>query len=869
VVALAWRGEGWAFSATASGELIWWNTEQGSVHWRYRDAVEGGVSDMAFRPVEAQLAFASPDHTVKVWEFDAKLNNFAPVRELSAHRGSVTAVAYTPDGSRLLSVGLDAWISVAAAVTGEGDREVGLAQRSGARDVAVSWDGGFVATAGQDGVVRVWDLGLATLNPTGAEAERVVIAMHAGADEQFTTGALSPDGLLAVSGAASGRVTLWDVRTGRRLKNLDVHQTGVVHTSFHGGGEELLTVSSDGQVRVWTLNGLVPAASHDAGADLGRTVNAASVAVVASSIRLLLGAGTGKVQVLERRGGEFAAGEVWEAHAAVASVALSPDGERAWTSGTAASGASEGLKGWRVQSRLLGGVTPTAQPQRALSVSPDGQRLLGGDGGGRLTVWDVREGMRSTFSRVLHADAAVAVAFVGKDLVCSAGRDERWRLVDVEHGRELRAFAEEGTVVSTDVSSDGRRVLSVRPGALRVFDLQQTRVHDALDAAAAKTRTTRSGGADGLADRELGRWFAFQGSLRAAIVLLEESRAAGASADDRLLFESYWRLGRYAAAADAFERFAARGSFPSYYMKLVRGALAERVETLGSRLGREPDLVHAVVFSPDGRAVVTSSDSGVLHLWDVASGRLLHVLLGHDAGILSVAFSPNGKRVASGDRKGGLRLWDTLSGEELHSVEVGKEYVSALAFFPGSEAVAIGCYDKTLRVLNAIDGTLRVLRKGEHSVASVAVSADGRRVAVGGSRGQVELVEVESGAVLSSWTADRSTVEGVAFLADGRLLTAGSGSRGIAVWNVATGERLSGSEKQFDTIYGFGVTPDGSRAVTAGGRGGVMIYEVATGQVVEAWRLERVLLAAAISPDGRRVVLGARDGHLIVRSVSR
>jgi tricorn protease-like protein len=89
------------------------------------------------------------------------------------------------------------------------------------------------------------------------------------------------------------------------------------------------------------------------------------------------------------------------------------------------------------------------------------------------------------------------------------------------------------------------------------------------------------------------------------------------------------------------------------------------------------------------------------------------------------------------------------------------------------------------------------------------------------------------------------------------------------VWNVATGERLSGSEKQFDTIYGFGVTPDGSRAVTAGGRGGVMIYEVATGQVVEAWRLERVLLAAAISPDGRRVVLGARDGHLIVRSVSR
>jgi WD40 repeat protein len=56
-------------------------------------------------------------------------------------------------------------------------------------------------------------------------------------------------------------------------------------------------------------------------------------------------------------------------------------------------------------------------------------------------------------------------------------------------------------------------------------------------------------------------------------------------------------------------------------------------------------------FSPDGKTAITTSDDGSARLWEVASGRELRVLHGHEAPVVSAQFSADGQ--ASADHQSG------------------------------------------------------------------------------------------------------------------------------------------------------------------------------------------------------------------------
>ena len=63
--------------------------------------------------------------------------------------------------------------------------------------------------------------------------------------------------------------------------------------------------------------------------------------------------------------------------------------------------------------------------------------------------------------------------------------------------------------------------------------------------------------------------------------------------------------------------------------------------------------------------MVTASGDKTARLWEVASGKEIGVLKGHDGGVWSAAFSPDGRQVvtASGDKT--ARLWEVASGKEI------------------------------------------------------------------------------------------------------------------------------------------------------------------------------------------------------------
>src|SRR5262249_37820684 len=99
---------------------------------------------------------------------------------------------------------------------------------------------------------------------------------------------------------------------------------------------------------------------------------------------------------------------------------------------------------------------------------------------------------------------------------------------------------------------------------------------------------------------------------------------------------------------------------------LPAGALA-RLGTVRLRQGAPVD---CLAFSPDSKVLAPGGyfhggEDRSIYLWDVATGKELCRLVGHEHSVTSVDFSPDGKVLASGGEDGTIRLWDVTAGKEL------------------------------------------------------------------------------------------------------------------------------------------------------------------------------------------------------------
>ncbi len=288
----------------------------------------------------------------------------------------------------------------------------------------------------------------------------------------------------------------------------------------------------------------------------------------------------------------------------------------------------------------------------------------------------------------------------------------------------------------------------------------------------------------------------------------------------------------------------------------------------------------ALSFSPDGRRLAFGQ-GGTLTLQDLSATNPLpaDIAPAHRDAIQALAWSPDGQRlVTAGFRR--VSLWQTAPlrrERDWTNGLVGR--VSSVALSPDGRRVAVGDGEAGrsgfVRVF-ALDSGERVASWRAHadSIFALQFSADGKRLVTAGGDRLVRVWETESHREIATLEGHSAQVLAVAFNTNATQVVSGGADKQLKVWDIATREKLVTLGNHTAGINAVVWSAAANAIFAATDAGGVYRYtnlKPHTGEQSSATADERHLatvpdaaLGLAVTADGKQWAVGRHDGAVQV-----
>lgn len=283
-----------------------------------------------------------------------------------------------------------------------------------------------------------------------------------------------------------------------------------------------------------------------------------------------------------------------------------------------------------------------------------------------------------------------------------------------------------------------------------------------------------------------------------------------------------------------------------HIFELASGKLLRSIDT-----GRDGLVVLAL--SPDGQRLAAVDAAGHIDVFALADGAPLGTLAGHTGAVQGVAFAPNNQQLATAGQDGSLRHWQL---PVPRVVAAGHEMdLRAVAFAPNAAALATAADDKTVKIFNTADGAL--VRTLEGAAAALRrVAWRGEMIAAGDQQGTILLWSAGDGKPLGSLTAHQGSVRGLLLL-DGQFFSAGQDGL-VKRWQMPleAPKVLAHAMPPRDAA----LARDGKLLATAAADG-VRLFETAGGQQQRALAVAEAT-SVALSADSSLVVAADQAGTL-------
>ncbi|MCY4553570.1 MAG: trypsin-like peptidase domain-containing protein [Candidatus Poribacteria bacterium] len=555
----------WANKDKDDRTIRLWDTETGQQKVILKDHESCIINAIAFSPDGCTLASAHGDNkAVQLWDAVSGKNKAT----FTDHSDSVFTVAYSPNGTSLVSGSKDGTILLWDAVTGE--RKATLTGNPKA--IAFSPDGSTLAIAGRDKKIKIWD--------AVSGEHQLTLTEHT--DEVYSL-VFNPDGRTFAGIGGDSTIRLWDAVTGEHLQTITGHTRSVSSISFSPDGSKFAIAgngapngtSGDKVIRLWNVRS--GALQSTLKVPVGRWINHDRTFIDAVSYspdgKMLASAsedGTIRLWDVES---EKPRSTTFEGFRGVQTseplqeyssdgfvLAYSPDGKTLATSSRHNWAEDTTIQLW--DAATCKHKTTLTAPWKAktlysIAFSPDSRTVAGGGGDGTVYLWDATNGELKTALTGTHGE--LKTTFTGEQI---------WI------GRRVKsvAFSSDGRTLASGASSWG-------DGEVCLWDVVSGECKASLNRLAGILSVTFSPD---------GSVLAVGGTMGVTLWDVHKILQQSTSDDRYYGLDGVWETGGF----DVTGRHKATLKGHTHY-------------------------VSAVAFSPDGRTLASGSIDGTVLLWNI------------------------------------------------------------------------------------------------------------------------------------------------------------------------------------------------------------------------------------------------------------
>jgi WD40 repeat protein/energy-coupling factor transporter ATP-binding protein EcfA2 len=289
-------------------------------------------------------------------------------------------------------------------------------------------------------------------------------------------------------------------------------------------------------------------------------------------------------------------------------------------------------------------------------------------------------------------------------------------------------------------------------------------------------------------------------------------------------------------------------------------ALRDQSDQLEGHAGR----VNSVMFSHDGKRILTAGSDGKVKLWNVRGGATILAWNGSTPGVSAndALFGPDDRIVAACSADGSLGIWNSKTGDQIGSSAVtSKSPLVRLAISPDGKHVAAGAIDGTV-ILYDIGAKTKTEQHGQHgAIDAVDFDSTGERVLSASEDGTALILDAATGAIQNTLAAKPGAPAALtaAFNPSGNGIETTYADGSVNLWTnegdpVAVLRAHTGAAPVAD------FSPDGNLLATGGADGKVYLWHASSPLARAGFSHRGAVESIEFDRAGRRMLTASQDG---------